>query len=470
MLNEIKNKKILVMGLGLHGGGVAAARWLVRHGANVTVTDLRDRKTLKSSLEKLKGLKIKYALSGHDVEDFKKADIVVQNPGVPYDSPYLEIARKSGAEIVNEAALFFKYAKSKNIIGITGTKGKSTVSTLVHKIVKAKWPKALLAGNIRDTAMLEIADRAEKNTPIVLELSSWQLEGLERIRQSPGIAVATNIYQDHLNRYPSYSAYISAKENIIKFQKANDSAVLNYDNAILKKIGEKYIKKKRKIFWFSKNKKINGAHLKNGWIFFGDKKIMPLSEIQIPGEHNIENALAAVCVAKILRVPNNTIRRQISLFKGVPNRLELIRTLNGVRYYNDTTATAPDAAISALKTLGNADKKNIILIAGGANKKLDYKEMVAAIGEYVKILILFKGSASDRIVKELGSRNYELWKLNNRIMIDVSNMRSAVEIAQKFAGRGDIVLLSPGAASFGMFLHEFDRGEKFVEAVNALKL
>ncbi|TAN58729.1 UDP-N-acetylmuramoyl-L-alanine--D-glutamate ligase, partial [Patescibacteria group bacterium] len=214
MNNEFKNKKVLVMGLGLHGGGVAAARWLVKRGADVTVTDLRDRKALKSSLDKLKGLKIKYALGGHNAEDFKMADMAVQNPGVPYNSPYLKIAKKFGAEIVNEAALFFKYAKSKNIIGITGTKGKSTTSTLVHKILRAKWPKSLLAGNIRDTALLNIADRAEKNTPIVLELSSWQLEGLEKIRTSPRIAAITNIYQDHLNRYPSYQAYVAAKENI----------------------------------------------------------------------------------------------------------------------------------------------------------------------------------------------------------------------------------------------------------------
>lgn len=461
MFDDIKSKKVLVMGLGLHGGGVAAARWLIRHGASVTVTDLRDRKALKSSLEKLKGLNIKYALDGHNAEDFKKADIVVQNPGVPYNSPYLKIAKKLGAEIVNEATLFFKYSKSKNIIGITGTKGKSTTSTLVHKIGKAKWPKALLAGNIRDTAMLDIADRAEKNTPIVLELSSWQLEGLEKIRTSPRIAVITNIYQDHLNRYPSYQAYIAAKENILKFQKNEDCAILNCDNAILRALGKKYIKRGRKIYWFSRVEKTNGAHLKNGWIFFNNQKIMPLSAIQIPGEHNIENVLAAICVAKILRVPNNIIRRQVALFKGVPNRLELIRTLNGVKYYNDTTATSPDAAISALKTLGNADKKNIILIAGGANKKLEYKAFVEAINKFVKILIVFPGTATKKI-------------LNETLRLDqiggAQSMDFAINTAARLAKTGDIVLLSPGAASFGMFLHEFDRGDKFVKAVKALKL
>lgn len=460
MNNEFKNKKVLVMGLGLHGGGVAAARWLVKRGADVTVTDLRDRKALKSSLDKLKGLKIKYALGGHNAEDFKMADMAVQNPGVPYNSPYLKIAKKFGAEIVNEAALFFKYAKSKNIIGITGTKGKSTTSTLVHKILRAKWPKSLLAGNIRDTALLNIADRAEKNTPIVLELSSWQLEGLEKIRTSPRIAAITNIYQDHLNRYPSYQAYVAAKENILKFQKNEDCAILNYDNAILRSLGKKYVKRGRKIFWFSKDEKTNGAHLKNGWIFFENQKIMPLSEIQIPGEHNIENVLAAVCVAKFLRVSNNIIRRQIALFKGVSNRLELIRSMNGVKYYNDTTATAPDAAISALKTLGSADKKNIILIAGGANKKLDYKRFVEAINKFVKILIVFPGTATKKILNE---------SLKLDQIVGAQSMDFAVNTAANLAKAGDIVLLSPGAASFGMFLHEFDRGEKFVKAVKAVK-
>ena len=460
MLNEFKNKKVLVMGLGLHGGGAAAARWLVKRGAEVTVTDLRDKKILKPSLDKLKGLPIVYILGKHRQEDFKKADIVAQNPGVPYDSPYLKITKKFGTEIVNEAGLFLKYAKSKNIIGITGTKGKSTTSTLVHKILRVKWPKALLAGNIRDTAMLDIADKVEKDAPVVLELSSWQLEGLEKIRTSPRIAVITNIYQDHLNRYQSYSAYIAAKENIIKFQTMGDSAVLNYDNAILRTLGEKYIKYGRRIIWFSKVVKINGAFIKNGWIYFDKQKIMPLSEIQVPGEHNIENILAAVCVAKILRVPGNIIRKQIALFKGVPNRLELIRILSSVKYYNDTTATAPDAAISALKTLGSADDKNIILIAGGANKKLDYKEMAKAINRFVKILVVFPGTATKKILNE---------SLKLDQIIDAQSMDFAVNAAASLAKTGDIVLLSPGTASFGLFLHEFDRGEKFVKAVKELK-
>jgi len=460
MLNEFKNKKVLVMGLGLHGGGAAAARWLVKRGAEVTVTDLRDKKILKPSLDKLKGLLIVYILGRHSKEDFANADMVVQNPGVPYDSPYLKIAKKSGAEIVNEAGLFFEYAKSKNIVGITGTKGKSTTSTLVHKIVRTKWPKVLLAGNIRDTAMFDIADKVEKNAPVVLELSSWQLEGLEKIRTSPRIAVITNIYQDHLNRYPSYSAYIAAKENIIKFQTMGDSAVLNYDNAILRALGKKYIKRGRKIYWFSKVKKTNGTHLKNGWIYFDKQKIMPLSEIQVPGEHNIENILAAVCVAKILRIPGNIIRKQIALFKGVPNRLELIRILSSVKYYNDTTATAPDAAISALKTLGNSDKKNIILIAGGANKKLDYKGFAKAINKFVKILIVFPGTATKKILNGA---------LRTDQIVGAQSMDFAVNAAVQLAKAGDIVLLSPGTASFGMFLHEFDRGEKFVKAVKELK-
>ncbi|TAN57706.1 hypothetical protein EPN15_03265 [Patescibacteria group bacterium] len=187
---------------------------------------------------------------------------------------------------------------------------------------------------------------------------------------------------------------------------------------------------------------------------------MPLSEIQIPGEHNIENVLAAVCVAKFLRVSNNIIRRQIALFKGVSNRLELIRSMNGVKYYNDTTATAPDAAISALKTLGSADKKNIILIAGGANKKLDYKRFVEAINKFVKILIVFPGTATKKILNE---------SLKLDQIVGAQSMDFAVNTAANLAKAGDIVLLSPGAASFGMFLHEFDRGEKFVKAVKAVK-
>lgn len=452
------------MGLGLHGGGLAAARWFAKRGAAVTVTDLKDKKTLKSSLDKLKKFNIRYVLGRHEAEDFKKADTVVQNPGVPNESPYLKIAEKFGAEIINEATVFFKYAKSKNLIGITGTKGKSTTSTLVYKILKAKWPDAVLAGNIRDTAMLDAIDKVKKNTPTVLELSSWQLEGLEKTNLSPRLAVITNIYEDHLNRYPSYRAYIKAKENILKFQKKGDAAVLNYDNEILRKLGKGYAENDREIFWFSKNKKVKGAYARNKWIFFNKEKIMSVSKIRIPGEHNLENVLAAVAVAKIMRVPNNIIKKRVAKFGGVTNRLEFVRETGGVKFYNDTTATAPDAAISALKALGNEKKKNIILIAGGMNKKLNYGQMAEKILKYAKVLILFKGSASDEILRELRSENLEL-----RMVIDVSDMKSAVRIAKDNAEKGDIVLLSPGAASFGMFLHEFDRGERFAKAVKALK-
>jgi len=463
---DVKGKGVLVMGLGLHGGGVATVKWLVKHGAKVTITDLRGRIILQPSLEKLQGLPVQYVLGKHRTADFQKADMVVQNPGVPNDSPYLAIAKKFGARIVNEATLFFENVKSFHIIGVTGTKGKSTTSTLIHSILRLRQPKALLAGNIRTTAMLDILDRVKPGTPVVLELSSWQLEGLFDIRTSPHIAVMTNIYEDHLNRYGSLREYIRAKERIIAYQGERDCAVLNFDQPVLRAIGKAHAKRGKQVIWFSRKREVDGAYIQKGWVCVRDgakgAKILPLSDARIPGDHNMENVLASVAVAKLLHVPNAMIRKAIRRFRGVTGRLEYIGSIKGVRYYNDTTATAPDATIAALKALSalvSSKTKNLILIAGGLDKDLAYVEMAKEIRRNIKALILFPGTATAKLLSA-GTGSVNVFR--------AQSMRAAVRIASKISAKGDIVLLSPGAASFGLFLHEFDRGDQFVAEVKAL--
>ena len=459
---NFKNKKVLIMGLGLHGGGLSVTRWVVKKGAKVRVTDLKTRKELKPSLDKLKKFRITYTLGKHKLEDFKWADIIIQNPGVPRESKFLKYAQKLDKRIENEASLFFQLCPAP-IIGITGTRGKSTTTSLIYEIFK-KWNKnVLMGGNIRVSTMFNIINKIKAEYPVILELSSWHLEALPKIKKSPHIAVVTNLMADHLDRYKSIKSYAAAKKNIFKFQDKDDSVILNYDNKITKEMGKEVVSQR---YWFSKKYFTgqNGCFVKNNWIVFREggkeQKICSIKNIKLKGEHNLENVLAAVVVAKIHGISSKIIKNALSKFLGISDRQELIRSLKGVKYINDTTATTPDATVAALKTF---DRKNIILIAGGSDKGLDYKYLAKEIRKRVKNLILLEGTATDKLDEELARVNFQGFKIRT------NQLKSAVFWVQKLAKKGDIVLFSPGAASFGMFVNEFDRGDKFRTHVKKLK-
>lgn len=472
------------MGLGLLGGGAAITKWLAKQGAKITVTDLKTKKELKDSLAKLKGLKIKYVLGRHRETDFKKAGLIIQNPAVPADSKYLKIARESNVPIENEASLFFKIASKDLIIGITGTRGKSTTTALIYQIFKKKYPYALYGGNIKTSLLFEIIDKIKRD-PVVLELSSFQLENLSEAKISPHLAAITNILPDHLNRYKNLNEYIRAKSNIFQFQTQEDFAILNLDNPLTKKIGKEIVSRR---YWFSKKylREQNGAFLSSGWIVFRqngqETKVLNAKDITLPGVHNLENILAAVAAAMIYQVPARFIRKAILEFKGVSGRLELIKITKSVKFYNDTTATIPEATIAALVTLGRlkipagslpaqADGpaclrrqavggKKIVLICGGTDKNLNFKKLAPQIKKYCKAVILLPGAATVKLQKEL-KRIGVKW-------LETDSMRAAVKRAYQSAKKNDIVLLSPAAASFGLFKNEFDRGEQFVKAVKNL--
>lgn len=461
-LDNFKNKKIIVMGLGLHGGGLGVTEWLARKGAKLIVTDLKDRKELEPSLARLKKYKIKYVLGRHRIGDFRNVDMVIQNPAAPRESKYLAIARKNNIPIETDISLFFQLCPA-SIIGVTGTKGKSTVVTLLDKIFRAIRSSTVVAGNIR-VSPLKFLSRIKKKTPVILELSSWQLEGIEKHFISPHLAVITNIMSDHLNRYQGFKDYLEAKKNIFKFQEPNDFTVLNRDNKILRELDQEVVGRR---FWFSRRyfPEENGCYIKNGMIIFRsmgrEKKVCSISDIKIQGIHNLENVLASVSVAMISKIPVRVIRSVIKKFKGLPDRLELIRDYQGIQFYNDTTATTPEATQAALNTLYTRDKK-IILIAGGTDKKLSYKKLAQDIKKKVKALVLFKGTATVKLKKNLGVKGRKL------IEEEVESMKEAVKRTKQMARVGDIVLLSPGAASFGLFQNEFDRGRQFVEEVRGL--
>lgn len=445
MIKDFKNKKVVVMGLGLHEGGVGVVKFLAQQRAKVIVTDLKTEEELKESIKKLGKYQIKYVLGKHRVGDFKNADLIIKNPGVPRDSKYLKIARKNKIPIETDIGLFFELCPSKKIIGVTGTKGKSTTATLIAELLKTKPAcqrgryKVVLAGNIR-ASVLEELPKVKKNTIVVLELSSWQLEDLKPYKKSPHIAVITNIMQDHLNRYKGIGDYIKAKKLIFKFQKPKDILILNHDDKIVKNFAKEA---KAKTIFYSKKQ---------------TKKY--LNQTKLIGEHNLSNLSAAIAVAKLFKISSFSIKKVLKNFKAIEGRLEFIKKINGVKYYNDTTATTPEATISALKSFPSHSK--IILIAGGTDKNLNFRELAETIIKRVKLLILLPGTATKKILKKLKVKSQ---KLKIQVVL-TKNMHEAVKGVK--GKKGDIVILSPGCASFGLFKHEFDRGEQFKKCIRNL--
>jgi len=442
---NFKNKNTVIMGLGLHGGGLGVAQWFLKHQANLIITDLKSSQELKVSLQPLQAAKnITYTLGKHLMTDFAKADIVVANPIVRQNNQYLQKARQQGALIYNDASLFLQYCPAK-VVGITGTKGKSTTASLTHHLLKQGSRRVFLGGNIRISPFVFLDKLTEKDL-VVLELSSWQCEGLPAIKKSVELAVITNFAKDHLNSYPSYAAYKVAKLNLFKYQKKGDTAIHHQDIKTVVGKGE------RMIF----NSGVRN-YFKNNFLYINQKKVLARGKIALIGQHNEENILAAICIAQQLKISTAKIVNGLSSFRGLTGRAELIRTKAGVRYINDTTATAPVAAIATFKAILPPK----ILIAGGVDKKLKYQAFASLIAKNSKNIILLPGSATVILVKLFDKLHYHDYHL-------VKSMKAAVVLSSKLAQTGDTVLLSPGAASFGLFQHEFDRGEHFIKAVKTL--
>ena len=449
------------MGLGLHGGGLAVLKWLLKQGAILTVTDIKTRQQLKTSLDKIKTTKkIKYTLGKHELSDFKNQDMIVQNPGVPADSKYLKYARRHNIPIVNEAVMFFGLYPG-NIIGVTGTRGKSTTASLLHAILKTQIKNNILAGNIATVPMFSILDEIKENAWPVLELSSWHLENLAEYRKSPQIAVVTNVMVDHLNRYKNYTAYKRAKLINVKYQSKDDIAVLNYDNKDTKSFARKT---KAKVYYFSLRRKVRGAYQKNNWIYFFDgkqtKRVMSFKNVKLLGDHNRQNILAAIIVAKLLGITNKNIAKAVNKFKGVDYRLEYKGKKNNTEIFNDSTSTTPDATLAAIRALVD---RSIVLIAGGEDKQLEYKDLAKEIKKRVNFLILLPGSASEKLIKELRLINFPSYQM----LSGIDDLAVAYDLAFKYStGQKKAILFSPAAASFNMFDNEFDRARQFDKLIN----
>ncbi len=424
------------MGLGLLGRGIGLVKFLAQAETDLIVTDLKTKNELKPVLKKLKKFKnIKYVLGRHRLIDFKNRDMVIKAASVPFDSRYIKEARKNKISVEMDTSFFAKLAKVK-IIGITGTRGKSTVTDIIYQILEKNYKKGnvYLGGNIKGIASLPLLKKVKENDLVVMELDSWQLQGFGDYKISPQIAVFTNFLRDHMNYYKnSMRRYFNDKANIFKYQNSNDYLIVSPQ-------AKQEIKKRFK------------DTIKSKLIVASDKKW----QTKLIGQHNQENINLAIEVLRILGVKDSVIKNYLKTYSGLFGRIEFIREFKGVEYYNDTNATSPEACIAALKTLDK--NKNIILIAGGNDKELDYREMVKLIKKKTKALILIRGTATDKILK-LISTPVEI----------VDSMKKAVNRANQFTQKGDAILLSPGAASFGVFKNEYDRGEQFRKLVKELK-
>jgi len=456
---DLAGKRVTVMGLGVLGGGVGVAAYLARHGARVTVTDMRDERSLAASIEELRNLPITFHLGEHQLEDFRarRADIVVRNPGVPMSSPYLQTARDDGVSIEMEMSLFFRFCPAP-ILGVTGTKGKTTVSALVGEILHTWNRDTLLAGNMGVSALLEL-DRLALSTPVAIELSSFQIEALNDHRLSPHVAVLTNISEDHLDRYRDFDHYAGTKLDLVCAMGADDVVVYNVEDPVVKGVEQRT---RARLFPFGLHDNGgDGAWRAGNRILIRhdarESMFTTSAILSLSGDHGVLNTLAAIGAAHAYGTPDWAIEQGLASFTGVPNRLEDVGTVNGVRFVNDTSATAPAAAIAGIRVLAPR-ARTLHLIAGGADKRTDLAPLADTILAAQPRVYLLEGTATPRLAAALGDRGV-------KVVGTFGSMVEAVDQAAEAATPGDIVALSPGCASFGMFRNEFDRGEQFRHAV-----
>ncbi|MFK2824909.1 UDP-N-acetylmuramoyl-L-alanine--D-glutamate ligase [Bacillus sp. B190/17] len=447
-ITDFQHKKILV--LGLAKSGVSAALLLHKLGAFVTVND---RKPLSENPEAQHLLEqgIKVICGSHPIELLDEGfEVIVKNPGIPYHNPLIAGAITNGLPVITEVELAYLISEAP-FIGITGTNGKTTTTTLIHEMFKADEKKAVLAGNIGEVAS-DVVQTAGAEDHVVIELSSFQLLGIDKFR--PHIAIITNLYDAHLDYHGTKEEYAKAKLNITKNQTEEDFLIVNADQDHLMKMTETT---KAVIVPFStKETKETGACVQNGDIVFRGEKIMSLAEVALPGAHNLENILAAVCAVKLAGITNQAIKEVLTAFSGVKHRTQFVREYNGRKFYNDSKATNTLATKSALAAFNGPT----ILLAGGLDRGNGFDDLIPYM-KNVKALVTF-GETAEKLAETAG-------RAGVGIVVKTENMQQAVQSAYDSSSEGDIILLSPACASWDQYKTFEQRGDIFIEAVHTLK-
>lgn len=453
-LKSLKDKKIALIGLGR--SHLPLISLFSKYGANIIVCDKRSEEELKDSLSKIDSNNVSYSLGENYLNNID-CDIAFRTPGMKYYSEELNRLRDKNVEITSEMEMFFKLCNCK-IIGVTGSDGKTTTTTIISKFLEEQGYNVYLGGNI-GKPLLPIIENIKDTDIACVELSSFQLISMN---MSPDIAVVTNLQENHLDIHKDMDEYINSKKNIVLYQNENNKAILNRDNDITYSFKNDT---KANIVLFSKKEKVNnGCYLSDNCIYYSDNgndtEIININEIKIPGMHNVENFMTAICAVYGL-VDIYKIRKVAKEFSGVEHRAEFVREIDGVRYYNDSIASSPTRTILGTLSLYN---EKIVLICGGYDKHLDYSSLGDYINKKVKVLILMGDTAKKIEEATLNSKNYS----EDLEMFHAKDMNEAVKIAKDHSNSGDIVSLSPASASFDLYKDFEQRGNHFKEIVNSL--
>ena len=445
---QFKGKKITIMGLGILGRGLGYTKFLAECGADLIVTDLKLKEQLKTSLKELSKFKnIKYVFGRHRLEDFRNRNIIMKAPAVPLDSIYIKEAKKHNIPVEMDVSLFAKCAPKVIIIGVTGTRGKSMVTALIYEILNKNKRffkhDVCIGGNVRGVATLPLLKKIKAGDILVCELDSWQLQGFGDDKISPHISVFTSFMPDHMNYYKNdMKKYFEDKENIFKYQEKGDVLIIRPG---VKKL-------------ILKNKNIKSK------VITINRKNIEKYDFSVLGKFQQENLACAVEVAKLFKIPDSRISKAVKNFRGLEGRLQYLKTIKGVKIYNDNNATTPEASMAGIEALSISSRqglaKKIILISGGADKNLPLDNFAKVINKYCKAVIMIPGTGTDILLEK-----YKL-KILNEIG---KNLKDVVQKAIKYAKNGDIILFSPAFASFGMFNNEYDRGDQFLEIIKKLK-
>lgn len=448
---DLNNKIVLLVGLAKTG--VSTIKKLDKLGAKIIVNDIKSKDQLKDIIKQIENLDSVEYILGHHLEDISNIDLTIVSPGVPLDLPFIKKLQSENINIIGEVELAYKLSENPTFVGITGTNGKTTTTSLVGEIFKKASKDSYIVGNIGNP-VIDTVDLTDENSFLITELSSFQLESIEDFK--PRVSTIINITEDHLNRHHTMENYINAKANIFKNQDANDFCILNYDDEIVRELGNKT---NAKVLYFSQKEKVSqGAYLddnKNIVIKVNDKEIKLLNkdELSLPGNHNLENCMAAILMSYVLGIDLEIIKDTLKTFKSVEHRLEFVTDKDGIMFVNDSKGTNPDSTIKAITSYD----KPIVLIAGGKDKQSDFTEMISYATKNVKAIVLL-GETADKI-----EQTAKLQGMNN--IFRVSDMKEAVKTAYKLAQSGDVVLLSPACASWDMYPNFEARGLDFKENI-----
>ncbi|MBQ6630567.1 MAG: UDP-N-acetylmuramoyl-L-alanine--D-glutamate ligase [Romboutsia sp.] len=451
---NLKNKKVLLVGLAKTG--ISTIKHLNKLGANVIVNDIKDEEKLKDILSELSDLNNVEYILGYHPENVDDIDMTVVSPGVPLDLPFILKLKSKNIEIIGEVELAYRLSQNPTFIGITGTNGKTTTTSLVGEIFKKANKDTYIVGNIGNP-VIDTVGVANEDSVLVTELSSFQLESIDTFK--PHVSAILNFTEDHLNRHHTMKAYMEAKARIFENQDSEDFCILNYDDKDVRNLSCNV--KAKKIFFSRKECLNSGIYLdkEENIVINIDKEITLLNkdELSLPGNHNLENCMAAAAIAYVCNINIDTIREVLKTFAGVAHRQEFVRNLNGIMFVNDSKATNPDSSIKAVQSYN----KPIVLIAGGMDKQSSFDEFLDAAKEHVYALVLL-GETAQKIKECAQNKGF------NNITV-VKDMKEAVNTSYQIAKEGDVVLLSPACASWDMYKSFEVRGIDFKDNVNNLK-